>query len=59
MDIVCCESCTNYVWNEDIEAYECLVSIDEDDCYSLISGKSRSCPYYRNDDEYAVVRKQN
>lgn len=53
-----CESCANYVYNEDCEEYECLVSLDEDEYYSLISGSTKSCPYYRNDDEYRIVRRQ-
>lgn len=53
-----CESCANYVYNEDCEEYECLVSLDEDEYYSLISSSTKSCPYYRNDDEYRIVRRQ-
>ena len=58
-DASCCESCANYVFNEDYEAYECLVSMDEDEYYSLVCNKMKDCPYYRSDDEYAIVRKQN
>ncbi len=54
-----CESCTHYVYNEDYEEYECLVSLDEDEYYSLMSGSQKACPYYRRDDEYEIVRKQN
>lgn len=54
-----CESCTNYVYNEDYECYECLVNLDEDEMLRFMTGTSQSCPYYRADDEYAVVRKQN
>lgn len=53
-----CESCTYYVYNEDYEEYECLVTLDEDEYYALVSGKNKSCPYYRKDDEYGIVRKQ-
>ncbi len=53
-----CESCANYVYNEDYEEYECLVSLDEDEYYALMSGSIKSCPYYRNDDEYRIVRRQ-
>ena len=42
-----CESCVNYVFDEDCECYCCMVDSEY------------SCPYYRLDDEYAVVRKQN
>ncbi len=53
-----CDSCVNYVYNEELEEYECLVNLDEDEFYSLLSDKHRACPYYRLDDEYGVVRKQ-
>ncbi len=58
-DTVCCESCVYYVFNEDNEEYECLVTLDEDEYASVLSSGFRQCPYYRLDDEYAVVRKQN
>ena len=54
-----CETCTYYVYNEYYDCYECLVNLDEDEQASFLSGNMRSCPYYRLDDEYAVVRKQN
>ena len=54
-----CETCTNYVYDEDCDAYVCLVNMDEDDFMRyVISGQSK-CPFYRLDDEYAIVRKQN
>lgn len=53
-----CESCTNYVYNDDVQCYECLASMDEDDYYYLVSGSKKSCPYYRLDDEYGIVKKQ-
>ena len=54
-----CEHCVYFTYNEDIEDYECLVNLDEDDLFRFYSGGSRECPYFRLDDEYAVVRKQN
>jgi hypothetical protein len=32
--------------------------MDEDDYSRMIQGNAGSCPYYRNGDEYRVVRKQ-
>ncbi len=54
-----CESCTNYVYNEDYECYECLVNLDEDEFAKFMTGSLESCPYYSRDDEYKIVRKQN
>ncbi len=55
----CCESCSNYVFDEDFEQYSCMVNLDEDEMYRFLSETNYSCPYYKTDDEYAVVRKQN
>lgn len=53
-----CDSCVNYLYDEDYECYSCLVNLDEDDMYRFLSGDSFECPYYQLDDEYAVVRHQ-
>ena len=54
-----CDTCANYFYDEDYEDYICDVDMDEDDYARLFSGKrEESCPYYRNGDEYRVVRKQ-
>lgn len=53
-----CESCTFYVYDEDYEYYVCEANLDEDEMSAFLRGAEFSCPYYRLDDEYAVVRKQ-
>ncbi len=53
-----CESCTYYVYNEDYESYECMVSLDEDEYARYLSAGTRACPYYNRDDEYKIVKKQ-
>lgn len=54
-----CDTCVNYFYDEDDEGYFCSVDMDEDDVYRLMTFKSHSsCPYYRVDDEYAVVKHQ-
>lgn len=53
-----CESCVNYVYEEEDECYYCLVNLDEDEMYRFLTGTQRDCPYYQLDDEYAVVRHQ-
>ena len=53
-----CETCVNYVYDEEYEYYSCLVNLDEDEMYRFLSGSTRFCPDYKQDDEYAVVRKQ-
>ena len=54
-----CDSCSNYVYDEDYEYYYCTVNLDEDDMVRFIKGTMEGCPHYSYDDEYAIVRKQN
>lgn len=53
-----CDMCVNYVFDEEDECYDCMVDMDEDDMYRMMMGGIRECPYFRLDDEYAVVRHQ-
>ena len=53
-----CDMCANYAYDEEFEEYYCVVELDEDEYYRYISDKSESCPYFKNGDEYAVVRHQ-
>lgn len=53
-----CETCSYFVYDEDCEYYVCEMDLDEDEMYRFLSSSMDSCPYYRLDDEYAVVRKQ-
>lgn len=54
-----CETCANYYYDEEIDEYCCDVSFDEDETARFLSSPDYDCPYYRLDDEYGVVRKQN
>ena len=53
-----CDSCSNYVYDEDYEDYMCMVDIDEDDCSRMFTDSQYSCPYYSLDNEYAIVKHQ-
>ncbi len=53
-----CETCSNYVFDEDYEYYVCEASLDEDEMARFLSGSRFECPYYQLDDEYCIVRKQ-
>ena len=57
MDVLCSQ-CTYLVYDEETEEYVCDVRMDEDDYYHLVRSNYRQCPYYRNGDEYQVVKKQ-
>ena len=54
-----CESCEFFDYNDEDDAYECRVSLDEDEFFRFVSGHNSECPYYRYYDEYKSVRKQN
>lgn len=58
-DVMNCENCVNYVFDEETEEYICVANLDEDEYVRLLSGAFKSCPYFRLDDEYGIVRKQN
>ena len=57
MDTIC-QQCAYLIYDEDYEEYVCDAQMDEDDYSRLSAGGYRNCPYYRNGDEYRVVRKQ-
>ena len=53
-----CESCVNYVFDDEYGFNSCMVNLDEDEMQHFLSGTIEDCPYYRLDDEYGVVRSQ-
>ncbi len=53
-----CDTCSNYVYDEDYECYICMVDLDEDEMSRFLSGGNFECSFYQLDDEYKVVRKQ-
>ncbi len=53
-----CDTCVNYIYDEECECYICMVNLDEDEMYHFLSGTLWECPYYRLEDEYGVVRRQ-
>lgn len=53
-----CESCNNYVYDEDYGYYVCEADMDEDELVRFLSQREFACPYYHPDDEYLIVRKQ-
>lgn len=45
-------------YDEEYESYMCDVNMDEDEYMRLISDQHYQCPYYRNGDDYRIVRHQ-
>lgn len=54
-----CDTCTNFVYDEEAGMNVCLVELDEDEYIKYMSSSFDSCPYYQLYDEYKTVRKQN
>jgi len=53
-----CESCWYSDFDEEYEEYYCMMDLDEDEVYRIISSRSGQCPYYRQGDEYYLARRQ-
>ena len=53
-----CETCTYYSYDEEFEQYVCDVNMDEVEYCRFLSNKNYRCPYWRDGNEYAVVRHQ-
>ena len=47
-----CESCLNYVYDEEYECYTCLVDLDEDEMENFMRENTAGCPFFRFDNEY-------
>jgi len=56
---VLCDTCAYLSYDEEYDEYVCDINLDEDDYVRLVNGHYTQCPYYRDGDEYKVVRKQN
>ncbi len=48
-----CESCSNYIYDELYDDYQCAVAMDmdEDEMAHFLQGTLRTCPYYQFNDE--------
>lgn len=54
-----CESCVNFVYDDEVGSNVCMVSLDEDEYLKYLESSFDACPYYQLYDEYKIVRKQN
>lgn len=56
-----CDDCAYFAYDEEYEEYFCEADMDEDDYAKMMlqeSDKNTGCPFYRDGDEYKVVRHQ-
>lgn len=54
-----CENCANFYYDDELQEYCCDINLDEDEMMRFLSSPNYCCPYFRLDDEYGVVKKQN
>ncbi len=54
-----CETCANYIYDEEYDCMCCEVNLDEDEMRRFLSSDTYNCPYYNFYHEYGIVRKQN
>ena len=53
-----CDDCQFYVYDENYQEYVCDMDMDEDDFAHVMINGSDECPFWRDGDEYKVVRHQ-
>lgn len=53
-----CDTCAYNAYDEEEDSWVCQADMDEDDYYRFLTDRHSGCPFYRSDDEYAVVRHQ-
>lgn len=54
-----CDDCMYFEYDYDFEDYVCTQScLDEDDYARMAEDKHYTCPYYRQGNEYTIVKKQ-
>ncbi len=54
-----CDMCANYCYDEEFDEYYCDINLDEDEYMRFLTSSNTNCPYFRNGDEYEVVKHQN
>ena len=53
-----CDTCAYLAYDEEYDEDICTMNLDEDDLARFYCYDAKQRPYYRNGDEYAVVRHQ-
>ncbi len=54
-----CETCEYARFDEETGELICDACLDEDEFYKMLTSEGSVCKYYKNFDEYKMVRKQN
>ena len=53
-----CDTCWYFDYDEEYDEYCCIMDLDEDEVYRILSSNNQRCPYYRQGDDYTLARRQ-
>lgn len=53
-----CEYCLYLAYDEELEDDYCSIRLDQDELEKLRYTQHSSCPYFRQGDDYSIVKKQ-
>ncbi|MFI3325686.1 MAG: DUF6472 family protein [Clostridia bacterium] len=53
-----CDICLNFEYNNEIEDYECIINMDEDEYSQFLNNSYYKCPYFRMGNDYTILKKQ-
>ena len=53
-----CETCWYYDYDQEEDAYYCMMELDEDEFYRAFVQPQGRCPYYRQGGDYTLARRQ-
>lgn len=48
----------NFEYNNEIEDYECIINMDEDEYQQFLNNTYYRCPYFRMGNDYTILKKQ-
>ena len=54
-----CEYCLYYIYDDEYGEDICDVDMDMDEIEHILHGSYNECPYFRINNEYKIVEKQN
>lgn len=53
-----CDYCLYKAYDEETDEDYCSISLDQDELEKLRYNRHASCPYFRQGDDYSIVKKQ-
>lgn len=53
-----CDTCWYFDYDEEYDEYACMMDLDEDEVYRILTSGQGRCPFYRQGDDYTLARRQ-